>query len=266
MPNKFRWEPPAQALSKWNPSLVFAKEDKRETINILGAVGDSFFEEGTTAKLVNAVLRKADGADVLVNINSPGGDFFEGLAIHSLLSGYDGNVTVNVLGLAASAASIVALAANEVYVAKSGFLMIHNAWTLAMGNSEDMREIAGMLEKFDESMVGLYADATGIEPEEIVSMMSAETWLSGTEAVEKGFAHALLNDDSVSVVKEDEKSYNSALKRVDLALAKAGMPRSERRAMIKSLTVTPCADLSTPCAGYADLGKSLSDLLATLKS
>lgn len=267
MTTLYKWEAPAQALERWNPDIVCAEKDDKDAINILGQIGDSFFEEGTTAKLVSALLRKANGKDITVNINSPGGDFFEGLAIHSLLDGYSGKVTVNVLGLAASAASVIAMAGDEINIAKAGFIMIHNAWTIAMGNSGDMQEVSDVLAKFDKSMVGLYASKTGLEQKEVSKMMGAETWLSSEDAIEKGFANGLLNDTAINIAEDGEKEYNSSLRRVDVALAKAGMPRSERRALIKTLTGTPSAAVTTPTpsAGNIELGKSLADLLKNLK-
>jgi ATP-dependent Clp protease protease subunit len=261
-----RFDVPASALAKWDKSIVAKKnedEDEKHSINIYSTVGDYGDGSGITARIVSSVLRKADGADVTVNINSGGGDFFEGLAIHTLLSEYEGEVTVNVIGLAASAASIIALAGNKVNIAKSGFIMIHNAWTMAIGNSEDMQIVADMLSKFDVSMMKLYAKATGLDEKQIKKMMSEETWLTGDDAIEMKFAHSLLGDDSLDT-NEEEKIANAALKRVDVALAKAGMPRSERRELIKELTSTPsAAEPVTPSADI-ELKAALSGLLQTI--
>lgn len=263
----FRWEVPAQALEKWDRSISAAKSDGSTTINIYSTIGEFWDGSGMTAKIVSSILRGADGADVSVNINSAGGDFFEGLAINTLLSEYEGQVTVNVVGLAASAASVVAMAGDVINIAEAGFLMIHNSWTLAMGNKNDLQNVADMLAKFDVSMAGLYAKKSGIDEKEIKSMMDAETWIQGTEAVDKHFADSLMRAENV--VKSEIHSYDSpALKRVDIELAKAGMPRSERRALIKELTGTPCAageEKTTPCAGDVELAKSLLALLQTIK-
>lgn len=258
---KFKYEPPACALEKWNPSIKAAVKDDANTINIYSTVGEYGDGSGMTAKIVSSVLRKADGKDVVVNINSPGGDFFEGLAIHTLLSEYEGNVTVKVVGLAASAASVIAMAGDEIQIAEAGFLMIHNAWTVAIGNKNDMKEVGDMLAKFDDSMAGLYAKRTKKDEKEIRRMMNNETWIQGNEAVETGFAHALLNSDGVALDEEEKPEYNVALRKLDVALAKAGMPRSERRELIKELNDTPSAvDKVTPSAD-AGLSQALQELL-----
>lgn len=260
---KFKYEPPAAALEKWNPAIKSAAKDDN-VINIYDSIGQNWDGTGVTAKLVSSILRKADGADVVVNINSPGGDFFEGLAINTILSEYEGGVTVRVVGMAASAASIIAMAGDDIEIAEAGFFMIHNAWTVAIGNKSDMREVSDMLAKFDESMVGLYAKKTGIDEKAIRKMMDAETWIDGEEAVELKFATAVLGNKEISLDNQEQKGY-AALRKVDTALAKAGMPRSERRSLIKELTGTPgAANEPTPCAGVK-AEDVLKNILTTLK-
>jgi ATP-dependent protease ClpP protease subunit len=259
----FRWDVPAQALEKWDRTIVAkATNDTTASINIYSTIGEFGDGSGMTAKIVSSILRSAKGAPVVVNINSGGGDFFEGLAINTLLSEYEGDVTVKVVGLAASAASVVAMAGDKIEIAEGAFLMIHNSWTMAIGNKSAMRDVADMLSKFDESMAGLYAAKTGKDEKEIKKMMDSETWIQGKDAVESGFAHSVLGSESID--KEEKQEYaNTALRRVDTELAKAGMPRSERRALIKDLTGTPCATSTTPCA--SELVDALASILKTLK-
>jgi ATP-dependent Clp protease protease subunit len=267
---RLKFEVPACALERWDRSIMAAEtpDEKTANINIYSTVGEYGDGSGMTAKIVSSILRKADGKDVVVNINSGGGDFFEGLAIHSLLSEYEGNVRVRVLGLAASAASIIALAGNETAIAKSGFIMIHNSWTVAVGNKDDMKEVAKMLAKFDDSMAALYAKKTGLDEKEVAKMMAAETWLSGEESMNMKFAHSFLGDDEIQI-SGDDLPKAKALRRVDLELAKAGMPRSDRRALIKELVDTPCAieeTKVTPCADETKekLSLALVSLLRTI--
>ncbi|WP_034085582.1 head maturation protease, ClpP-related, partial [Pseudomonas aeruginosa] len=111
---------------------------------------------------IAGALRAIGGdVDVTVNINSPGGDVFEGLAIYNLLREHKGKVTVNIIGLAASAASFIAMAGDEIRIGRAAFLMIHNAWLIAMGNRNDLREIADWLEPFDMTLADIYAQRTG---------------------------------------------------------------------------------------------------------
>lgn len=252
---KLKWEAPACALERWNPAIVAAKkaaEDNSAQINIYSTVGEYGDGNGMTPKIVDAILRKADGAQIVVNINSPGGDFFDGLAIYTLLKEYEGDVTVNVIGMAASAASVVALAGDTINISKAAFFMIHNSWSIAIGNRHDMQDVADMLGQFDQSMQTLYSDATGIDQKTMAKLMDSETWIMGVDAVEQGFATDLLGDDEVAVDNSVKNNYSPAMRKMDVALAKAGMPRNERRNLLKELTSTPCAavnDKATPCAG-----------------
>ena len=262
---KMKYEAPAVALDRWNPAIKAVKSDDDATINIYSTIGEYGDGAGMTPRIVSSILRKNEGRAVTVNINSPGGDFFDGLAIHSLLSEHDGHVKIRVLGMAASAASIVALAGDEVEIAESAFFMIHNSWTVAMGNQNDMREVADRLAQFDKSMVSLYAAKTGIDEKKIAKMMEEETWIAGKDAKEYGFATNIIGEEEIE--ESENIAYNSAMKKMDVALAKAGMPRSERRTLLKDLTGTPCAaEETTPCAGELELINALQGLHKTLTS
>lgn len=231
-----------QAMERWNADIQAASEDDKNTISILDAIGfDPWSGEGVTAKRISAALRGMAGADVTVNVNSPGGDMFEGLAIYNILREYKGHVTIKVLGLAASAASIIAMAGDEIQVARSGFLMVHNGWTIAAGNRHQFREVADMMEPFDAAMGDIYSARTGGDLKAMQKLMDAETWIGGSAAVEQGFADSLLDSDSI---KEGTKAQVGliAARKLDLILAKQGMPRSERRSLIQEIkSGTPCA-------------------------
>lgn len=257
------YEAPTSAYEKWAP--VKAASDDKNTINILDQIGESFDGSGMTARVVNSVLRKADGDDVTVNVNSPGGDFFEGVTIYNMLREYEGTVNINVLGLAASAASIIAMAADELKIAKSGLMMIHNSWGLVIGNQNDMREAADTFAVFDESMANVYADRSNKNLAEVKALMDKDTWMNGETAVDDGFADGFLKSDAVV---EDKKKAQSSLTKLDVALAKTGMPRSERREILKDITSgTPGAaeDEAMPSAGNPELLIALSELKTLMK-
>lgn len=257
---RLSWEPPQAVLAKWDAE-IHAKEEPDNSISIYDQIGSDWMGEGVTVKRIAAALRSiGEENDVVVNINSPGGSMFEGVAIYNTLREHKGKVTVKVLGLAASAASIIAMAGDEIQVAKSGFLMIHNAWVVAMGNRHDLAEIVKTLVPFDDAMAEIYTERTGLEAKKISKMMDAETWIGGEEAVELGFADALLPSDAAK--KDGEGDAQSALRRLETALAKSGMPRSERRALIKEFSDTPRAvgnNAATPGAGD-NLGETLESL------
>ena len=242
-----RFDLSPRVMEKWNPAIKAAASDDN-TITIFDVIGQDYWTgEGVTAKRIAGALRAIGDKPVTVLINSPGGDMFEGLAIYSLLREHPAEVTVKVLGLAASAASIIAMAGDTVQIARAGFLMIHNAWIYAAGNRHEFREYADYLEPFDRSMADIYAARTGMEFEEIQTIMDAESWIGGSDAIEQGFADSLLASDEIET---GEASQARAAVKLDIALAKAGMPRSERKKLLAEYKVaTPCAgDNDTPCA------------------
>ena len=123
-----------------------------------------------------------------LRINSPGGEVFAARAIEAAIRNHPARIVAHVDGYAASAASFVAVACDEVEIAPGGFFMIHKAWTFTAGNADDLLHTAEMLEKLDASLVDTYAKKTGCTSEEIAGWMKAETWFSAGESVERGFA------------------------------------------------------------------------------
>lgn len=218
-----------RALDRWDAGIRAAADEDR-TISIYDVIGyDYWTGDGVTAKRVAAALRGMGPGPVTVNINSPGGDMFEGLAIYNLLREHDGEVTVKVLGLAASAASIIAMAGDTIQIARAGFFMIHNCWVMAIGNRNDLRAVADTLEPFDAAMADIYVARTGKELAEIQKQMDGETWIGGSSAVDQGFADELLASDQV---KQGDKKSASAVRRLEAALKASGMPKSEAMRLI----------------------------------
>ena len=237
------------AFDRWNPAIK-ASDENDNTIGIYDPIGYDYWDDsGVTAKRISAALRSLDGADVVVNINSPGGDVFEGLAIYNLLREYKGHVIVRVLGVAASAASFIAMAADEIQIARAGFFMIHNAWTGLWGNRNDLRETADFLEQIDDTIADIYHVRSGLSMDELKADMDKERWINGRDAIDSGFADAFLPSD---VVVEDTKNFTKekvAAHKADILLAKAGMSRSSRRELIQDLKGTPGAtNHATPSA------------------
>src|SRR5476649_135870 len=148
------------ALDRWDGGIKAANSTDN-TISIFDVIGSDYWGEGVTANRISGALYSLNGEDVTVNINSPGGDMFEGLAIYNLLRQYSGKVTVKVLGLAASAASIIAMAGDEVQVGRGAFLMIHNCWVAVMGNRNDLIQTAQDMAPFDQAMADIYAARSG---------------------------------------------------------------------------------------------------------
>lgn len=215
------------ALERWDSRVRAAgNEEQDRSIGIYDVIGyDYWTGEGVTAKRIAGALRSLGRGPVTVNVNSPGGDLFEGLAIYSLLREHDGEVTVRVLGLAASAASVIAMAGDQVQIARAGFLMVHNAWVVAIGNRHDLRDTAETMEPFDVAMADIYAARTGEQAKAMAKLMDAETWIGGSAAVEQGFADELLPSDQV---KSDGASAKVvAIRRMEMALRASGLPKNE---------------------------------------
>lgn len=148
-----------------------------------------------SAKMVAKALASDDfknAPEILVRINSPGGDVFEGIAMYNLLATARQFVRVQVDGLAASAASLVAMAGREIAIAGNAFLMIHNAWTVTWGNKADLQKTVGVLGEIDAILAKTYVARSGMDSAEVTKLMDAETWLAADDAVSKGFADEAL--------------------------------------------------------------------------
>lgn len=141
---------------------------------------------------VEDALKQANGNDITVEIASNGGDVFAGSEIYSLLKAYQGNVTVNIVGLAASAASMIAMAGDKVNISPTAQLMIHKAWSMTQGNSDDLNHESQVLDSIDQSIVNAYVAKTGLDADKIMQMMSNETWLNAKQAVDNGFADEIM--------------------------------------------------------------------------
>lgn len=157
---------------------------------------------------VESALQNANHQSVTVEIASNGGDVFAGSEIYSLLKGYDNDVMVNIVGLAASAASVIAMAGDTVKIAPTAQIMIHKAWTDSQGNADDLEHQANVLGTIDQSIASAYEKKTGMNQDELLQMMSNETWLTAKDAVDKGFADEIMFEDEQTPV------FNSAEKPV----------------------------------------------------
>jgi ATP-dependent Clp protease protease subunit len=263
--SKAKFDMRPDALERWEPEVRAAVEGDA-SISIYDAIGQSWDGEGVTAKRIGAALRSIGARDVTVNVNSPGGDFFEGVAIYNLLREHKAKVTVRVMGLAASAASVIAMAGDEILMGDGAFLMIHNAWAVAIGNRHDMKAAAEQLAPFDAAMADVYAARSGMTAKEAAALMDKETWIGASQAVEDGFATGMIEREEIT---QDTKAQGNKkyLAMVEASMAKAGHSRAARRDVFKNLfSGTPSAaeNDATPSAGN-DIAASLQSLFNTLK-
>lgn len=255
------------ALERWEPGIcAAATDDATPTITIYEEIGATWDGGGMTASRMGAILRSIGDRDILVNVNSPGGSFFEGVAIYNLLRLHKAKVTVQVMGLAASAASVIAMAGDEILMGEGAFLMIHNAWAVTVGNRHDLLEASERLAPFDAAMAEVYAARSGLSAQETAAMMDNETWVGAAQAIKDGLATGMVARDSVI---QDPKAQGSKkyLALVEASMARAGHSRSVRRDALKSLfSGTPGAaeNKTTPSAGQ-DVAASLQSLLNSMK-
>ncbi|MGP1675898.1 MAG: head maturation protease, ClpP-related [Burkholderiales bacterium] len=238
-PEGMKFKPSESARARFDKSIsMAAKSNTQGEIEILGEIGESFWTDNfTTAKMVKDQLKVLAGDPVLVTINSPGGDAFEGIAIYNLLREYSGKVTVNVIGMAASAASIIAMAGDTVKMGEAAFLMIHSAWGVVMGNENDMREMADVLDAIDQSVAGVYASRSGLPKADIIALMKKETWMTAQQAVDQGFADVAIAEKKAKAAAT--KSISARAPVVSLG-AFAGMAR-------------PAVQMSTQSPGAAGI-------------
>ncbi|MFX4083661.1 head maturation protease, ClpP-related [Sphingobium yanoikuyae] len=224
------WELPERARASWDRRVSAAAGDT--TITILDVIGEDFWGDGVSPNRIYAALRSIGNQPVTVQINSPGGVFDDGLAIYNMLRMHPAKVTTQVIGMAASAASIIAMAGDEIQIAKAGHMMIHNTQWVAFGDRHAMLAAHDAMAKFDETLAGLYIDRTGLDEKDVRAIMDGETFMTGSEAVDRGFADGLLEAD---ITHSDAASNRSPLAEIEAALANGkALPRSERRRLIKN--------------------------------
>lgn len=164
------------------------EEEKVTEITIYGVIGSTWFSESFSANDIDRALNEAGDNDIVINLNSPGGDAFDGISIFNRLKRHSGNVTIHVDGWACSAASIIAMAGDEIVMELGSMMMIHEAGSLVWGSKKDMRKEADVLEELEEGIIDIYNTKALIQREEIREKVDAETWMSAKTAVELGFA------------------------------------------------------------------------------
>lgn len=163
-------------------------------LDMFDYIGADWNGDGITESMVSDALKGSDSRSVTLNINSPGGDAFCGVAIHNVLKQSGKKIIVNVVGLAASAASIIAVAGDSVTMHNGSVMMIHPAQSISMGSASDFRKLADTLDTVTASIADIYVAKTGLAKDKVLDMMNAETWMDSDEAVKLGFATAVSKD------------------------------------------------------------------------
>ena len=185
----------------WN----WARDDNSgvRTLYLDGVIAEeSWFDDDVTPKAFKAELTAGEG-DLVIWLNSPGGDCIAASQIYTMLMDYKGKVTVKIDGIAASAASVIAMAGTTVQIAPTALMMVHNPLTVAIGDSEEMQKAIAMLSEVKESIINAYEIKTGQSRAKLSHLMDAETWLNAKKAIELGFADGILDDEKKRLQTED---------------------------------------------------------------
>ncbi len=170
-------------------------EDGSRVLTLDGTIAEeSWFDDDVTPRAFKAELLSGEG-DITIWLNSPGGDCVAASQIYAMLMDYKGSVTVKIDGLAASAASVIAMAGTTVLMEPTTLMMIHNPLTIAIGDTEEMQKAIGMLSDVKESIINAYELRTGLSRTRLSHLMDAETWMNVHKAMELGFADGILADE-----------------------------------------------------------------------
>lgn len=220
-------------------------DEKCAEMLIYDAIGADFWGEGVSPKAFVKELHDLEKTHEALNIriNSPGGFVHDGFTIYNALKQSSLHIEAYVDGLAASAAAFIPMAAKKVYIPKSAEMMIHNAWGIAIGTSEDMRKESLHVDSLDSMIADIFAEKTGRDKSEIVDMMKKETWMNGEKTIELGFADELLEESNIAAcifdldedilpgLPENFRNYQNSLKKriQENALRDAGLSRSEAK-------------------------------------
>lgn len=262
--NKYRNDKTAKSVAAfWGKSLkdnewyaIDSSEGQTEVL-IYDVIGWPFVDANMFARDFNKIKSK----EITVGINSPGGDVFDGTAIFNTIDNHPAKITTRIDGIAASMASIIALAGDEIQIASNAYYMMHNPWSFAMGDYRDFEKEADLLKRIADTLAGTYSDKTNIDIEAVKTMMDDETWIIGDELVDQGFADKVIGDKEakalfdlsmysnapVTIKGDNTKTPLKTEREFELLLTRdAGFSRSQARAVIKdgfkSLTITQDAD------------------------
>ncbi len=188
---------------KWTnlaPETGQAEEEAERVLELYGTIAeDSWFGDDVTPQMFRDELFAGKGP-VTIWLNSPGGDCIAASQIYSMLMDYKGKVTVKIDGIAASAASVIAMAGTKVLMAPTSLLMIHNPMTMAFGDYNEMQKAISMLDEVKESIINAYEIKTGMSRAKLAHLMDSETWMNANKAIELGFADDILEDEKRSTV------------------------------------------------------------------
>ena len=245
----YRNQKNAEAVSRfWGKPLdrpewykIEASANDQAEILVYDVIGWPYNDAGDLVRYVNSLGDK----DILVRLNTPGGDVFDGMAIFNALANHKGKVTIRIEALAASMGSVLAMAGKEIQAYFNTMMMIHDPWIYTAGNQYELREMADLLEKISGNMLDVYAGRSKIGKREMKEIMKAETWYTAKEAKEKGFIDTILETGKAAKAQFDLTMYTNAPdgicsiegrdlteREIERALRDAGASRSFAKAIV----------------------------------
>ena len=245
----YRNQKNAEAVSRfWGKPLdrpewykIEASANDQAEILVYDVIGWPYNDAGDLVRYVNSLGDK----DILVRLNTPGGDVFDGMAIFNSLANHKGKVTIRIEALAASMGSVLAMAGKEIQAYSNTMMMIHDPWIYTAGNQYELREMADLLEKISGNMLDVYAGRSKIGKREMKEIMKAETWYTAKEAKEKGFINTILETGKATKAQFDLTMYTNAPdgicsiegrdlteREIERALRDAGASRSFAKAIV----------------------------------
>jgi ATP-dependent Clp protease, protease subunit len=205
---------PEMEIPKINKRFeVFNKAENQEeaVMYMYGSIGKGWFSD-ISAKDVRYKLNNLTAKTINIHVNSPGGDVFESIAIHNLLKNHKATINIHIDGLAASGASVIAMAGDKIIMPKNTMMMIHKAWTWASGNAEGLRKIANDLEKIDSAVTESYTSRFVGERTELETLLAEETWLTAAECKTFGFCNEIVDEIEIPDDEEEEQEEDISAK------------------------------------------------------
>ncbi len=188
-----------------NFNVKHNEDEKVTEITIYGVIGDGWFSDSFSANDIDRALNNAGDNDIIINLNSPGGDAFDGISIFNRLKRHNGKITVHVDGWACSAASIIAMAADRLVMELGSMMMIHEAGSIVWGSKKDMRKEADVLEELEEGIIDIYMTKAKESREDIRNKVDEETWFSAKNALEIGFADVAQGVEEVEETEPQDR-------------------------------------------------------------
>ena len=246
----------------WNWLDVKNEADTPEerVLEINGEIAsESWFDDDVTPKLFKDELLSGNGP-ITIWLNSPGGDCIAASQIYSMLMDYTGDVTIKIDGIAASAASVIAMAGTKVLMAPTALMMIHNPMTMAYGNVDEMTKAIEMLDEVKESIINAYEIRTGMSRAKLSHLMDSETWMNAGKAIELGFADHILTDTKKDAA--DIPAYAFSGKEAEMVLC--NKITAHYRSKAQAVTPAQAAAIPSVKEEPADAGKTYDELMTRL--